>query len=161
VIRPLGPTDDASAARVLDETLGGRVQARMDELVDVLDRPALGAFVSGELAGVATYSIDDDSAELVALAVASPFRRRGLGAALTQAVIEAAAVSGAHRIWLVTTNDNVDALIVYQRQGFRLIAVHRGAVDRARRLKPSIPEVGSYGIALHDELVLERVVVRP
>ncbi|MGH2876950.1 MAG: hypothetical protein ACRDLV_11925 [Solirubrobacteraceae bacterium] len=35
------------------------------------------------------------------------------------------------------------------------MAVHRGAFDEARRLKPSIPPVGEYGIAIHDELELE------
>lgn len=33
--------------------------------------------------------------------------------------------------------------------------VSPGAVDAARGLKPSIPEVGEYGIPLHDELEFE------
>ena len=37
----------------------------------------------------------------------------------------------------------------------RLVAVHRGGVDRARAVKPQIPEVGAFGIALHDEIELE------
>jgi hypothetical protein len=40
----------------------------------------------------------------------------------------------------------------------RLVAVHRGAVDEARRLKPSIPELGEYGIPLHDELEFKRLL---
>jgi len=31
-----------------------------------------------------------------------------------------------------TTNDNVDALRFYQRRGFCLVSVHRGAVDSSR-----------------------------
>jgi hypothetical protein len=55
------------------------------------------------------------------------------------------------RLWVITTNDNVDALRFYQRYGFCLAAVHRGAVDRSRaRLKPEIPPVGAYGIPLCD-----------
>jgi ribosomal protein S18 acetylase RimI-like enzyme len=158
VIRPLLPEDEAAAARVLDEALGARGQVRKDELVDVLDRPALGAFVDGELAGVSTYSVDATVAELVALAVASPYRRRGLGAALVDAALEAAAAGGAARMWLVTTNDNLEALALYQRRGFRIVEIRRDAVDRARLLKASIPETGAHGIALHDELVLERAV---
>jgi hypothetical protein len=53
---------------------------------------------------------------------------------------------------LITTNDNLEALRFYQRRGMRLVAVHRGAVDAAREMKPSISEVGEYGIPLHDEL---------
>jgi hypothetical protein len=55
----------------------------------------------------------------------------------------------------VTTNDNLDAIGFYQRLGFRIADVRLGAVDRSRRVKPSIPEVGERGIPLHDELVLQ------
>ena len=42
-----------------------------------------------------------------------------------------------------------------QRRGFRLDAIHRGAVDDSRsRLKPEIPVVGAYGIPLRDEIEL-------
>jgi hypothetical protein len=44
----------------------------------------------------------------------------------------------------------------YQRRGFRLAELHVGAVDEARRLKPTIPTIGDHGIPLRDELVLER-----
>lgn len=158
MIRGLTEADQPAATQALDGALGGRLQARMDELVDVLAFPALGAFVDDELVGVATYSVDDPgTVELVALAVVAEHRRHGHGAALIGAVLRAAAEHGATHVWLVTTNDNLDALGVYQRQGFRLVEVRRGAVDRARRLlKASIPGVGDHGIALHDELVLER-----
>jgi hypothetical protein len=60
------------------------------------------------------------------------------------------------RVWLVTTNDNVDALRFYQCRGWRLAALRVGAVDDARaRLKPGLPEVGQYGISLRDEMILE------
>jgi hypothetical protein len=62
-------------------------------------------------------------------------------------------------VWVVTTNDNVDALRFYQRRGYRLASVDAGAVDRARAaLKPAIPEVGAHGIPLRDELELELLV---
>jgi hypothetical protein len=64
--------------------------------------------------------------------------------------------AGCTRLWLITTNDNVDALRFYQRRGFRLAALHAGAVDRSRtRLKPEIPEIGDHGIPLRDEIELE------
>ena len=67
-----------------------------------------------------------------------------------------AEASGAHRLWLITTNDNVDALRFYQRRGYRLARVDAGAVDRSRAaLKPAIPEIGAHGIPLRDELELE------
>jgi len=52
------------------------------------------------------------------------------------------------------------ALRFYQRRGFRLAALHQGAVDDSRaRLKPEIPEVGAHGIPLRDELELEQEIV--
>ena len=64
--------------------------------------------------------------------------------------------AGCTRLWLVTTNDNVDALRFYQRRGFRLARLRAGAVDESRAtLKPEIPTSGSYGIPLRDELELE------
>ena len=63
------------------------------------------------------------------------------------------------RLWVLTTNDNVDALRFYQRRGFRLTGLHACAVDRARtQLKPEIPPEGEYGIPLRDELVLEKAL---
>jgi hypothetical protein len=62
---------------------------------------------------------------------------------------------------LTTTNDKLSALRFYLRGGFRLIQVRLGAVDDARRLKPSIPTVGEYGIPMHDELDLCRVLGTP
>jgi len=63
--------------------------------------------------------------------------------------------NGCRRVWLITSNDNLDALRFYQRRGLRLVAVHRGAIDEARRVKPSIPATGEYGIPVRDEIELE------
>jgi len=83
----------------------------------------------------------------------------GIGTALLEMVIELARDAGCRRLWLVTTNDNVDALRFYQRREFRLVALLPGAVDRSRTtLKHSIPEIGEHGIPLRDELVLERLL---
>jgi hypothetical protein len=59
-------------------------------------------------------------------------------------------------VFLTTTNDNLRAVGFYQRRGWSLVAVHRGAMDRARNEKPSIPLIGMNGIEMHDEIELER-----
>ena len=65
--------------------------------------------------------------------------------------------AGVRRAWLVTTNDNLDALGFYQRRGWHLSALSSGAVDEARReIKPSIGEIAANGIAIRDELELTR-----
>jgi ribosomal protein S18 acetylase RimI-like enzyme len=77
----------------------------------------------------------------------------GVGTALLAALVDR--VGAGARIWVVTTNDNVDALRFYQRRGFRLRELRAGAVDESRRvLKPEIPTTGHYGIPLRDEVEL-------
>ena len=81
----------------------------------------------------------------------------GVGSALVGEVERIAHAAGCGRLWLITTNDNVDALRFYQPRGFRLVALHAGTVDDSRAgLKPEIPKVGEHGIPLRDELELER-----
>ena len=74
---------------------------------------------------------------------------------------EIATAAGCERLWLVTTNDNVDALRFNQRRGFRLVVLPPGAVDAARaELKPEISAVGEHEIPLRDELELELLLGR-
>ena len=54
---------------------------------------------------------------------------RGAGTALIEVAGQLARRQGCARLWVITTNDNVDALRFYQRRGFCLVRVHRGAVD--------------------------------
>lgn len=128
--------------------------ARRGELVSALDHPAVLARRGTELLGVATYVIGDGECELLTLHADTRFG--GTGTALLSAVQDLARRASCTRLWVVTTNDNVDALRFYQRRGFRLAAIHPGAVTRIRQsLKPEIPATGSHGIELRDELELE------
>ena len=109
--------------------------------------------LAGEGLGLATYEIAGAECQLVTLHALRPYQ--GIGTALTAAVREAAAAASCRRLWLITTNDNLDALRFYQRRGFELVAVHRDFREVARRLKPSIPPVGTFGIPIRDEIELE------
>jgi ribosomal protein S18 acetylase RimI-like enzyme len=159
-IHTLGAADLPAAAVLLDELLAGRVQARLGESQDVLALPGLAAWDGDRLVGLATWSgrATAGRAELAALAVAGDRRGRGVGAALVEAVAAAARAAGTGTLWLVTTNDNLDALRLYQRHGFRLAVLHAGAVDAARAAGAHIPRTGAHGIPLRDELVLERAL---
>lgn len=118
------------------------------------EQSALIAWHGPERVGLATYSIAGQSAELTSIETTDP--GRGIGSKLLSVVEEHARNSGCGRLWLITTNDNLDALRFYQRRGFRISAIHHGDVDEARAIKPSIPLVGSYGIPIHDEIELDK-----
>ncbi len=111
--------------------------------------PRWVAVQADELVGLATFAGDDEQCELVTLDALR--QRQGVGSALLAQVTKQAAQRGCWRVWLITTNDNINAVRFYKRRGLRLIAVHRGAVDEARRIKPTIPVIVEHGISVHDE----------
>jgi GNAT superfamily N-acetyltransferase len=153
LVRPRRPADLPAVEDVLRRGHSQRV-ARLGRLERPLDHPALLAEHEGRLAGVLTYVLSGDSCEILTLHATE--RWRGAGTALVREVERLAREHGCRRLWALTTNDNVDALRFYQRRGFRLAALHRGAVDESRaRLKAQIPAVGANGIPQRDELVLE------
>ena len=156
LVRRATPDDDRSAAAFLAER-GADVVARLGRLEDTARAPKLIAEDAGSMSGLLSYLIDGEACEVLTLHSAE--RHTGVGTMLLDAVEAIAAASGCRRLWLVTTNDNTDALRFYQRRGFRLIRVDRGAVDRAREtVKPSIPLIGDHGIPIRDEVLLEKAV---
>jgi len=151
-IRALTDADLPWAERLLSG-FGGRLQVRLGSVVDPLACPGLVAERDGQPVGIVTYDADGDDVEVVYIEVTD--KHQGVGTRLLDAVEER---TGAQRLWLVTTNDNLDALRFYQRRGFRISEVRPGASDEARRtLKPSMSEVGNFGIPIRDEIVLERL----
>jgi ribosomal protein S18 acetylase RimI-like enzyme len=150
VLRPFEASDIPWAEALIGADFGGRLQARRGELVDVLSCAGIVAGTPDGSAGLLTFRLDGDDAEIVYIETTTKFA--GVGTALLDAFLK---LAGGRRVWLVTTNDNVDALRFYQRRGFRIGAVRLGAVDDARaRLKPAISPNGSYGIPIRDEIEL-------
>jgi ribosomal protein S18 acetylase RimI-like enzyme len=105
--------------------------------------------------GLVTYLIDGKECEIVTINAFAEGEGLGVGTALIEAVRESAAEAGCARLWLITTNDNTEAIRFYQRRGFALAAVHRNAVAASRRLKPEIPLIGLHDIPIRDEIELE------
>jgi GNAT superfamily N-acetyltransferase len=132
--------------------------ARLGQLVHPQDYPALVAQdANGQLLGMLTYVPDQAWRQCEILTLHAAGQWQGAGTALIEAVEQMALQHRCTCLWVITTNDNVDALRFYQRRGFCLACVHRGAVDHSRAsLKPEIPLVGNYGIPLRDELGLEK-----
>lgn len=153
VIRAPLVSERAWLERQLLESWGSLIVVSRGRVHDASRLSALVAVRGDELVGLATFAVGDAECELVTLDALR--RREGVGSALLARVAQQAAERGCRRVWLITTNDNIDGLRFYQRRGMRLVAVHPGAVDEARRLKPSIPVVGEHGIPIHDELEFE------
>ncbi|MCX6556890.1 MAG: GNAT family N-acetyltransferase [Candidatus Aminicenantes bacterium] len=155
-IRAVTDADRERVERIIEERWGAPLVAVHDSIYRPAELQGFLAAAGENIHGLVTFRIEATECEIVSLDAMLP--RVGIGTALVEAVAGAALAAGCRRLWLVTTNDNLDALRFYLRRGFRLVAVHPGAVDRARRLKPSIPEKGDFGIPIHDELELERAL---
>ena len=153
LIRPAGAADAEWISEFLRERWGAVEVVVHGEVIDVSRVPAL---IAEPHRGLATYRRLGDDAELVTLDAAPP--GIGTGSALLDALTTRLRAEGCARLWLTTTNGNLSALQFYLRRGFRLAAVRPGAVDAARKLKPSIPTVGEGGIPVHDELDLCRIL---
>jgi GNAT superfamily N-acetyltransferase len=151
-IRPIVASDRAWVEGFLAE-VGARRVARRGALMNPLDHPMLLAAAEGAPAGLLTYVIDGDACEILTIHAVYP--GHGTGTALVDTVRKMARAGGCRTLWVVTTNDNLDALRFYQRRGFRIRSIRTGAVDEARRrLKPEIPVLGDYGVPLRDEVEL-------
>ena len=122
--------------------------------VDAL--PGYRAVQLGQQVGLITYHLADGQCEIVSLN--SLVEKQGIGTSLIEAVRREAVEAGCTRVWLITTNDNLEALRFYQKRGFCLVQVHRNAIEQSRQLKPDIPQVAGNGIPIRDEIELELLV---
>ncbi|PJF20620.1 MAG: GNAT family N-acetyltransferase [Phototrophicales bacterium] len=157
-IRPLDASDRNWVAHFLDQHWGStKIVSRMKTyyahllpgfVVERVDAPD-----DAPPAGLITYHIEGKSCEIITLN--SLEEGQGVGTLMIETVKAVAKENGCKRLWLIITNDNLNALKFYQKRGFELVAVHRNALAESRKLKPQIPLVGLDDIPLRDEIELE------
>jgi len=119
----------------------------------------LSGFVAeadNEWMGLITFVIRDHEMEVISLD--SLREGEGIGTQLLNAVVNEARQQNCNRLFLITTNDNLNALGFYQRRGFELVKIYRGAVNESRNIKPGIPLIGDNNIPLRDEIELEMML---
>lgn len=156
VIRPRFDSDGVWVADVARDRWGTRTVVAHGVRYRPAELPGFVAWQGHDRVGLVTYHVQGPACEIVTLDSLQP--GLGVGTALIAAVRRAAVAAGCRRLWLITTNDNTDALRFYQKRGFRLVAVHRDAVSESRQLKPEIPLVGADGIPIRDEIELEMML---
>ena len=121
--------------------------------------PGLVAEFEGERIGLMTYCFMDTYCEIITLS--STTRRTGAGTALLNRFEVLAKSKKYTRLHVTTTNDNLDALMFYQKRGFRIINIYPNAVENSRSIKPDIPLIAPNGIAIMDEIELEKILTNP
>ena len=155
-VRDFVEDDHDWARRLLAEHGGGTHRmARLGELVDPLRHEGLVAEQGGEPLGLLT--VDESGRGLEVLTLHSIVSGRGAGTLLLATALEVAMASDAPRMWLVTTNDNLEAIRFCLHRGMRVTTVHAGGVDADRAtIKPQIPETNpTNGIPIRDYIEFE------
>lgn len=149
-------SDDAWITGIADTLWGGVEIISRDHTYNILALPHLIAESDGKPVGFIMYATEGQACEIVALY--SFIEKQGIATILVNRVKIQAKKKGCTRLWLLTTNDNTDALNFYQKRGFVITATRYGEIDRQRIRKPAIPAIGFHGIPIRDEIELEMTI---
>jgi ribosomal protein S18 acetylase RimI-like enzyme len=155
-IQSLSSADKAWVAQFTMEHWGAEIIVAHNTIYHPSTLPGFLAFQDVKKVGLVTYHIAANQCEIVTLN--NLHHGQGIGTALVNAVKEVAHQSKWRRLWMITTNDNLNALRFYQKRGFELVTIHRHAVEQARWIKPTIPLIGDGGIPIRDEIELEMML---
>jgi ribosomal-protein-alanine N-acetyltransferase len=123
-IRALVPADVEAVAAVhaacFDDAWGVAMLRRILAMPGAF---GLSAAADGAVVGFALARVVADECELLSIGVAPPWRGRGLGARLLDAVMAHASARAARRFYLEVEEGNAAALRLYARRG--MVAVGR------------------------------------
>jgi ribosomal protein S18 acetylase RimI-like enzyme len=108
---------------------------------------------NNEIIGIGLYNITDNECEITLLETF--IQNIGTGTKLIEKIMEIAKHNKCKRLWLVTSNDNINALKYYQKRGFLFKNIYINEMEKARKLKPEIPFIGENNIPIRDEIEFE------
>jgi len=153
-IRPLMPDDKKWVMGVLLENWISNIIVTRGVTYEADNLPGYVAEIEGKRFGLLTYNIKNEELEIVTMNAIE--ERKGIGTALLNEVEILAKQNSCKRIWLITTNDNTDALRFYQKKGYEIRTIHRYAIEESRKIKPQLPIIGKFGIPIRDEIEMEK-----
>lgn len=126
------------------------------KLVDMTELEGFVVYEMNEIIGLITYKIIDNECEIISLD--SLREKQGIGTLLVEQVIKVFIRKKCKKVKLVTTNDNMNAIRFYQTHGFDMVQIYRNSLEAARKLKPSIPKLGNFGIPMKHEIEFEKLL---
>ena len=119
------------------------------------DLDGILAYENGKIIGLGLYYIKDNNCEIVLLETF--IQNKGIGTQIIEKIKKIAKTKNCKRIWLITTNCNINALRFYQKRGFHFSNIYINAMEESRRIKPEIPKEEN-GIEIRDEIEFEIVI---
>lgn len=151
-VKPVTPADALWLENLVENDWGGNPLVVRTVSYYPHKMAGLVAFEGDKRVGVLSYEIRDDICEIIIFEVFNKFK--GIGTQMLDALKKLVKTQGCKKIYLMTTNDNLEALRFYQKRGFTISGIHLDSVKKSREIKPSIGLTGDYGIPVRDEIDL-------
>ena len=154
--REASAEDRAVALALFRRDFGRTSIASFGEIIPLSETSTIVADMQGDISGALAWKRrEEDALQIIALATEPMWQRSGVGGYLVAEAEIVARRTGARRVVLATTNDNLPALYFYQRRGYRLTEVVRNAWRDNAELTIG---VGFAEIPVLDELRLEKTL---
>lgn len=120
------------------------------EIMDLSEADGYCIIIDHQVIGVITYYINQEDCEITLLH--SLIENQGIGTQLVNSVLQTAKKAGINNVKVITTNDNIRAILFYQRKGFDMAQLYHNSMEKVREIKPDVPLVGDHGILLNHEI---------
>lgn len=145
--------DEIQVADFIAENWGSPTIISKGKIHDVSKLPGFICRGHNNTIGLITYNIENNECEIVTLN--SKINNQGLGSKLIRQIIDVAKEHDCKRVWAITTNDNLNAIRFYQKNGFEWVGFYKDAIKVSRKFKPEIPELGNDNIPIKHEIEFE------
>jgi ribosomal protein S18 acetylase RimI-like enzyme len=147
--------EQGAALELFRRDFGRTSIASFGEVIPLSETSMIVAEMQGGVSGALAWRPRENALQIVALATEPMWQRSGVGGHLVAEAEVVARRTGATRVVLATTNDNLPALYFYQRRGYRITDVVRDAWRDHAELTIG---VGFASIPVLDELRLEKTL---
>ncbi len=152
-INPVKTEQKALIKAFITDNWGSHIVVTKGQVHNVTDLPGFISIQDGQIIGLITYNIFKKECEIVTLD--SRVKNLGLGTQLINKVLAVAKQNKCIRVWLITTNDNTQAIRFYQKRDFLWAGFYKNAIENSRKIKPEIPELGKDDIPIKHEIEFE------
>jgi len=105
-------------------------------------------YENNKIIGLGLYKIKNDC-EIVLLETF--VQNKGIGTKIIEEIKKIAKKKDCKKVWVITSNENINAIRFYQKRGFHLSNIYLNAMEEARKIKPEIPKFAD-GIEIRDEI---------
>ncbi|MGE7895054.1 GNAT family N-acetyltransferase [Bacillus cereus] len=157
-IQKITPAMKETIRMFMCENWGSSLMVSRGKEHQLEELPGFVALSDDRIIGIITYEVTGNICEIVSLD--SFEERKGIGTKLVDCVLQVAEEERCRQVWLITTNDNMNALRFYQKRNFVMTNLYVNAVEEARKIKKEIPRMGYDNIPILHEIQLEYLLVK-